>query len=147
MISNKIILLLALILALTFFALGRYTSTQAKTVTQTQTKVDETTHDTVKTHETVTEKKSKDGTDTIVTVIDTAAQANTKIDLDTQSKSIITKASPRTNISALAATSIHNPFGPPQYGLSVNREVLGPITIGAFGLTGGTFGISIGLNF
>jgi len=147
MISNKTILLLALILALTFFALGRYTSTQAKTVTKKQKKLNKTTHNKSKTHEKFTKKKSKDGTDTIVTVIDTAAQASTKIDSDTQSKSIVTKASPRTNISALAATSIHNPFGPPQYGLSVNREVLGPITVGAFGLTGGTFGISIGLNF
>jgi hypothetical protein len=33
------------------------------------------------------------------------------------------------------------------YGISVHREFIGPITLGAFGLTNGTVGLSIGVNF
>ena len=35
----------------------------------------------------------------------------------------------------------------PLYGISANKEFIGPITIGAFGLTNGTIGLSIGVNF
>lgn len=50
------------------------------------------------------------------------------------------------NISALVSNNIHEPLNP-IYGISVSKEFIGPVTIGAFGLTNGTVGLSIGVNF
>lgn len=144
MTSNKTLALIALLISLVFFSLGRYTVSQ--TSTTTDKKVDSTDQTDTHQRETITEKKSPDGTDTIVTTIDTVKNETDTTKSDTLTKSIVAKAS-KLNISALAATNIHSPFGPPAYGLSVSKELLGPITVGAFGLTSGTIGISIGLDF
>lgn len=52
-------------------------------------------------------------------------------------------ARPRVGLSALVGTD----FNVPVYGIAVNKEFIGPITLGAWGLTNKTVGLSIGLNF
>ncbi len=49
----------------------------------------------------------------------------------------------KVNLSALVGTD----FTSPAYGLHVSKEFLGPITLGAWGLTNKTVGLSVGLNF
>jgi hypothetical protein len=137
-------ILLSILAALIFFALGRYT-TPAITVKTTEKKTDEIKDINTDKKEIITEVKKPDGTITTVTQIDTVQSTVDKKDIDTVSKTV-TKASPKINISALGVTNIHNPTQL-TYGLSANKEVLGPITAGAFVLANGTIGISIGLDF
>lgn len=139
-------ILIGILLLLVAFAIGRYT-TQATVITKTVTKTDETQHINEHQHETIVEKKSTDGTDTIVTTIDTAQSNTVQTDTVTQSQTKTTTGSSKINLSALAVTNIHSPFAAPAYGLSVSKEVLGPVTAGLFGLNNGTVGISIGINF
>jgi hypothetical protein len=49
----------------------------------------------------------------------------------------------KLSLSALAGTDLRSPV----YGAHVSKEILGPVSVGIFGLTNGTFGASIGLNF
>ena len=52
----------------------------------------------------------------------------------------------KVSLSALVGTSVSS-FPISIYGIAVSRELLGPVTVGAWGLTDKTFGASIGLNF
>ncbi len=119
----------AVAILLVTFALGRYS---VNVVT--------------KTHE--VETKKPDGT--VQTTIDTTIQAVTKNDdKETQTDKVdqtVTAAKTSTvNISLLAG--YHYGDTSPLYGASVSKELLGPITIGLFGLTNGTVGASVGVNF
>lgn len=50
------------------------------------------------------------------------------------------------NISAIVGVSIHDPLIP-IYGVSVSKPVLANLTVGAFGLSNGMFGASVGWDF
>ena len=50
------------------------------------------------------------------------------------------------NISALVGVDLPNSLKP-LYGASFTKQFLGPISIGAWGLTNGTLGVSVGINF
>lgn len=78
-----------------------------------------------------------DGTKKEIITIDEHDKSKTK-----------TVVTPKTNVSLLIVKdySKHDNSGP-EYGVSMTREVLGPVTIGVFGLTNKTIGISIGYNF
>lgn len=84
--------------------------------------------------------REPNGRETEVVVIDESR--------DTRNTTEITKSSIKTNISVLAATRLSD-FNliKPTYGLSVSRPFLGPITIGLFGYTDKTVGLSLGVNF
>lgn len=56
-----------------------------------------------------------------------------------------TLKSPGVNISALAGIKLFD-FKDPVYGLSVNKQILGPVTAGVWGFNTLTFGVSLGLN-
>ena len=135
----------ALLIGILSFALGRYTG--RTTITTTDKKTDEVRNVDTHQNEIITEVKKPDGTVTTITTINTNIESTDKKDTDTMSKTVVKTASAKTNISALIGTSTHDFFGPPSYGISVNREVIGPITVGAFGLMNGTFGLSVGITF
>jgi len=144
--------LIALALTATAFATGRYsvnttptihTVTDTRTLTQVQTQVVD--HTVTK----IVEVKAKDGTDTKTTTI--KQDDHTDTDSDTkQIAHVETTVTPpkrsAVNISLLGATNVRNPTAL-AYGVSVSKEVLGPLTVGAFGLTNGIIGVSVGLNF
>lgn len=138
--TTKNILILSLILAALFFAMGRYSVSQTNTDKKTDEIKDTNTHK----QETITEVKKPDGTVTTVTQINVTRETTDKKDSE-----VITKVAlhPKLNISGLVAASVHSPLSLPLYGVSVNKEVLGPITMGLFGLTNGALGISIGMDF
>jgi lipopolysaccharide export LptBFGC system permease protein LptF len=141
----RLTLLLGLLIAVLFFALGRYTIT-SKTITQDK-KTDEIKDTNTQKHEVITQVKKPDGSMTTITVIDTNRSTQDNKQSDTLTKTVEKPRQPITNISLIAGTTTHSFTSPPSYGISINREIAGPITVGAFGLVNGTIGISIGVNF
>lgn len=103
---------------------------------------------------TVTVITLPDGTkeQTTHTVQDTHTQQERKLaetdsttkDSDTLKETIY--ASSRVTISLLGGVSTDN-FSKPVYGVSLTKPILGPITVGIFGLSDRTFGCSVGLTF
>lgn len=69
---------------------------------------------------------------------ETKATSSREIQYKTEIKEII-KSSP-TSVMLVATNGL-------DYGLSLSRQVLGPITIGIFAFKSGVFGASIGVNF
>lgn len=54
---------------------------------------------------------------------------------------------PKVNVSLLAGVDSLSRLNNPTYGISFNKEFIGPITIGAFGMTNGLIGVSVGMSF
>lgn len=79
-------------------------------------------------------------TDTTTTVTDHSQHLS-------NSTNITALPKPKWNVSALIANDFSHGNIVPTYGASAQKEFIGPITIGAFGLTNGTIGVSIGLDF
>lgn len=82
--------------------------------------------------------KNPDGTEKTVETIDETEKTKTKI---------TTAPKPTVNLSALVATDFSQSQLKPTYGVSITKEVLGNITVGAFVLDNKTAGVSIGYNF
>lgn len=58
----------------------------------------------------------------------------------------VTHSSSRVTISALAGAPTSS-LQLPVYGVAISKPVLGPITVGAWGLSSGVIGASLGLTF
>lgn len=144
-------LYLVLIALLVAFAIGRYSaggsstkSTEDKKTTDTK-QVDTNTHS--QTTTTVTEDPNgTKKTTTVVTTDTTTKSKDTEVITDRTTQSTTPTKRNTINISALVGVDISKGFIP-SYGISASKEFIGPITIGAFGLTSGTVGLSLGLNF
>lgn len=109
-----------------------------------QTKVVETTKEVVKTDiQTVTRTVTlpNGAIDTTTTTTDHSQ----RIQQDTK-QTLVAKSS-TINVSALAANDFSRGLISPTYGISISKEIVGPITIGLFGLTNSTVGLSLGINF
>lgn len=87
-------------------------------------------------------KENKDGSKETVIITDTKSDEKTDIDSKESNKEVTNGS--RLNISVLAGSSFPLNW---TFGVSATRQVLGPITFGAWGLSNGTFGLSAGLNF
>lgn len=101
---------------------------------------------------TTTVNKRPDGSSTTVIhkIVDTGTTSEIK-DVTAKSDSIekskeITKSSGTTSVSVLTGVDVTKPGGI-VYGASLNRSILGPITIGIWGLSNGICGGSVGLSF
>lgn len=124
------------------FAGGRFLSPEkivTKTVTveveKTNTKQDSVVIKVTKPDGTITE------TTTTKTETETITNTNNKTETITQNK----KSS--LNVNALAGINVTNPSGGIVFGAHVSKQLLGPISIGLFGLSNGTAGVSVGLQF
>ena len=102
---------------------------------------------------TKTETIKPDGTKTSVTTIVDKDTTDTRIDTKTNATTTVSQDSTkettsrggRLNLSLLGGmTSITN--STPIWGAHVSKEVLGPMTLGIFGFTNGSGGVSIGIN-
>jgi hypothetical protein len=146
--NNKLVILGALVLGL---AIGRY-SLPAKIetkVVEVEKKQTETDRDKHKETTTVT-KELPDGTKetTTKTTEDTNTKRTAETNKTSESESTRTYGGAKTTISVLGGiTGVPGSVGGPIYGLSVTKNILGPIVGGAFGLTNGTVGVSLGLEF
>ena len=99
---------------------------------------------------TIIETDGPNGVKTKKTVI--SDNSNTQVedkktdDLTKTTTKEVDKSTSKITISALAAMNLTKP-GLPTYGASVTRPILGPLTVGVFGLQNGTAGVSVGLTF
>jgi hypothetical protein len=140
--TNKVIITI-IVLAATFAA-GRQSSPE-KIKTQIQTVEVEKIVTVVK-REVVTIVENTDGskTTTIVTDTNTNSQTNTTASNETKEQ---TRKGNKVNVSILAGTSPAFNLTEVTYGASISKEMIGPITVGAWALTNKSVGLSIGLNF
>jgi len=144
--KTKVIISILVLAAV--FAAGRYSvssiDTKSKEVVKTDTQKD-TTQDTKKT---TTIEKTPDGKEITTIQEETVINAHTSIDkTDQSSTSTVSNARKTLNVSGLASLDLSSRSVMPVYGASVSKEILGPVTLGVFGLTNGVIGVSIGLDF
>lgn len=147
--QTKTKVILGITAILTAFSFGRF-SAPVKTVTETKVvEVEKKTEDKdITDHKKVVIVKNKDGSSTTTVTDDRDSKSkqtdNTQVSSDTTKITI--KEGARTTITAMAGVSITQ-VGTPIYGASVSRTIMGPIAIGAFGLSNGVGGVTLGLNF
>lgn len=139
-----------LLASLFVFTLGRYSAQnpEVKTTVDTTKDVKKDLNENIQTHEVSISEKDPDGTTKTTTTKDTTTVKKVDTITDTTTKITQDVIPPKTNtvsVSILAGYDITRQG--PVYGASLTKQVLGPITIGAFGLSNGTVGGSIGLQF
>lgn len=86
--------------------------------------------------------------DRVVTVIKKPDGTVEKITVDkskiiSEDRTKVNVGRSKVNLSLLGGTD----FSRPVYGLHVSKELIGPISVGLFGLTNKTVGLSLGINF
>jgi len=134
----------ALIVALVFaigLGVGRYSNDRPASETR------KVVSDVQKEQDKVTEKKTtivKEPTGKTVTTIVEETHTVAKQETKTKSQDTI-KASPQLQVSVLAGIDLKT--GLPTYGVAASKQFIGPITLGVFGLTNRTVGVSIGMTF
>lgn len=142
---NKVLGLKILVVALILtgaFGLGRY-SVQVDTVKETKAEV---TKGSTETHEIITIIKRPDGTTETKKVIDKNKTEVKKVN-EIKQAAIAPVKLKKTVVSALAGIDMSQPDRPMVYGAAVSTEVIGPVSIGLFGLTNKTVGVSLGISF
>lgn len=155
---NKYTIIGIIVGAAALFALGRYTCPEkirieTKIVT-VEKEVEKKDTEANKHKVTVIIKKADGSSETTITDdVSKNTQESSETDV-TQTKDKIsetTRSSGRTTFSILAGAQPHLfqgiSLGPIVYGASVNKDILGPINVGAWGLSDYTFGVSLGLSF
>lgn len=156
--KTKIIIIAgALVLA---FAAGRFL---APTKVKTETKIVEVEKKTKESESeknrhketTIVEVTHPDGSKTTTTTIIEDSQANHKTSetdqiarKETDTKEI-TYSGQKVHVMGMAGSSVPADLHQlaPVYGLSVSKDILGPVSVGAFGFTNKVYGVSVGLNF
>ncbi len=150
-ITTRTKVLIGVLCVVTSFAVGRWSSSNNVDTSSTSKSVTESkTQETINTHTktTITESKKPDGTDTTTTVIDQVQNEKATESMDSKMMTESTsKPGSKINISVLGANDFSRGLLVPTYGLSVSKEFIGPVTVGAFGLMNGVVGVSIGLDF
>lgn len=92
------------------------------------------------------EVKNPDGTVTTERVITDKTQIDSKKETTEKQSSIVSNKKADWKVSAsVGAESLK--FTQPVYGLHVERRILGPFFIGAYGMTNSNYGVSIGMEF
>ncbi len=132
---------IALVIA---FAVGRYTVHKDAVETTTESKQKEV--DKNHTVTTIVIKKQPDGTTETTQVIDSTTKNTVNTLVNTSAREEVARQNPVINISLLAGFDYSQPLKP-LYGISASKEILGPMTVGVFGLTNHVVGLSIGVNF
>lgn len=146
---NKIIL--AIIALLAAFAFGRFSAPETIKTVEVEKKTADTVIDKDKHKDTIVIEVIKpDGTKTITTQIkeDTKTNIDKHIEMDKSKTTEETRSSSKVTIQALAGANVtHLTSDPLVYGGSISKPILGPVTLGAFGLSNGVAGFSMGLTF
>jgi hypothetical protein len=161
--STKVKIIVSVVIVAVSFAAGRFsTPEKTKIVTQTvevEKKSDKTVTDSdVQVHRVVTRTKTiqPNGAQQITTTVTEDKGSDTKKAVtqdvtddknSTQTKETV-RGDSKVTISVLGGVNVTNPSSSGMnYGLSVTKPVLGPITLGAWGLNSGVCGLSVGLTF
>lgn len=136
------------------FAAGRYSASTPTVSTHTDTTDNKTVNDaknTDTTTKTVIVKDPTSGKETTTIISDTKTidkSATTDISQSKTDSSVQGQKKNTLTVSALVGlqtTSFSQ--GNVVYGASVTKDIVGPVSIGLFGLSNNTFGASVGLSF
>jgi len=79
------------------------------------------------------------------TTTDTAV--NSEKDLSKTTSKEVVKNSSRLNVSALGGVDFSKGYAQPVFGASVTKDIIGPVSIGIWGLSNGSVGASVGVSF
>lgn len=141
--NTKIKVLVAIIAILAVFAAGRYS---VQSITKTEiVQIDEKKKEDIKedTHTVIVKNPDGTTTTTIDSHVDTSRTDTTK----TTDKIVQQTNTRKTlNVSLLSSYNLVSP-ATLDFGLSISKEVLGPVTVGLWGMKSGIVGVSVGLNF
>lgn len=162
---NYKIIIAGLVILLGGVAIGRYTlpakvvtKTETQIVTQVVTKtveVDKTDYHknkvlvetvTTKPDGTVVRKREFLDKSEIVKDDRTNTDTNSNSSTTTHTESSKTYANDKGSVRALVARNMDH-ISEDIYGVGVEKKILGPFTLGAFGLTDKTLGLSLGMTF
>lgn len=144
--TNKIIVFT--VISVGAFALGRYSVPEKVRVETKVVEVEKKEIKKDKKSETVIVKVTKpDGTveEHTTIVSGETTDINKNVNTVSNQNSEIVRGDIKLSVSALVGTDLST--NNPVYGASLTTPVLGPILLGAFGLTNKTFGLSVGLTF
>jgi hypothetical protein len=139
-----ITIIVAFVVGLSLGMFGRPT----KVITKTETVYKDRIVEKVIEHQVIVTKEIKkpDGTDEIDTVTKTDDQDDKKSDLTGNSNtSKEVDYGSGIQIGGMAGTNLSN--GQQVYGGYANKRLIGPITVGGFGLSNGTAGLTLGVEF
>lgn len=147
---NKFKIIAILVAVVVAFAVGRYTAPEpaVQIVEDTKTHEDKTENKDIEKEKIITIIEHPDGTKETVIEEKEKDKSQTHTITDEESHKSITVIPPKMNIlniSALAGTPYNE--WKPVYGVHVTKNIAGPITVGVFGLTSKTVGLSVGLSF
>lgn len=134
--------IIVLVLMTTAFSVGRFL-TPAKIEIQKETV--EVVKKEVQEKKVIVEIIKPDGTKTTTTTVDTNTQV-TK-DKTTDESKVVTAQTSKLNVNAMAGLDITNPAKGFVFGAHISKQILGPISLGAFGMTNKVVGMTVGLSF
>jgi hypothetical protein len=159
-IQTKYKVIVVIVALASSYAAGRWASptkvvTEIKTV-EVEKKTDKTATDTKSDDHkkiTIVEVQKPDGEKQTTTTITQDTSTNNKTtnsqtdsnSTTTDDKHLETHSESKVTISALGGYDVTR--NSPVYGLSCSKPILGPLTVGVFGLSNMTFGASVGLTF
>lgn len=148
--TTKVKVAAGLVVVVGSFAAGRYSNQKPEvhTVINTEAETKKDSNKDTQTHQVSVSVKAPDGTIKTTTTTDTSTIAKTDTITDSTTHMVQTIIPPKNdtlNISVLAGIDFSRQV--PIYGASLTKQVLGPLTIGVFGLTNGIMGGSIGVQF
>jgi hypothetical protein len=142
--TERLVVILMVGLAIFSFSAGRWLAPEK---VRTEIKVVEVIKQDQKEHTKtiIHEVDRPDGTKEITTeiVVDTHTTTDTTVHSDQTTET--TRGTSKVTVAALGGIRLSDPT--PLYGVSVSKPILGPITIGVWGLSNGTLGASVGLTF
>lgn len=130
-----------IIIVIAFYS-GRYTAPS-----KTETKTVEIEVEKIQEHQDkiVIEKVNKDGSKETITRVITDRNKDT-IKGSEETKIVENKKSP-LNVYAMGGIDITNPANGFIVGAHVSKQLLGPVSIGVFGFSNKTVGVSVGMSF
>ena len=146
--TSKNLFILIVVIAIGGFIAGRSTApVKIHEVTTEVVKQHEQQDSDSKKHITIIETTQPDGSKRKVTEVNQETKTDTTVQTDTNIK--------RESTTTFSAGSIHIqgliggyiPFSAPIYGLSVSKQFIGPLSIGIWGLSDKTVGVSVGITF
>lgn len=126
------------------FALGRLSAPDVSTTSSQTTNTEK--HQDKDVHEVVEETHLPDGTVKVKKTIDSSTKTDVEKSSTKQTEKIVAPTGSKVNVSGIIANDGFRSLTP-IYGVSVSKEIIGPITAGVFGLTNGIIGASVGINF
>lgn len=144
--NNNIKLSLAgLLIFATGYGTALYTRPTKEVIkTQVVTQTNDVIHDHI--HTVVVTVTKPDGTKTTTSTTDNGTVIDNKSNTIASNSTTITNSKPQWKVAGLAGLDIHN-LASPVYGAQVEKRLLGPISVGIWGLTNATAGISASLEF